>query len=279
MKRRFLDIRTRLFFGKVFEKRTSKAFSLIEVMVACAILMIMTAVLLSFISTATRVWQQTESQKSRRESGRIILENIKRDLESASFPINPKAKNNLQFILNDPIKIDEIRLNPHAAFWQIPDKSGTYSEVGYFVQWKGTKPVLCRYYVPSNAKDSFFYEPDRWLTPQKISHYAPGLEDALTHEGVLAENVIGLWMVLYDQSGSSKGMNSVYDSRTNPELPVFVEVTIAVISPAAVLRITDASLINYTETADSFISSLPAEIRGGVQIYKTKIFLSGGFRS
>jgi len=270
--------------GSLARKSEYSGFTLIEVLVATAVFILLMGLLLSLTSEASRLWQRAESQKARRQIARIVLETIGRDMESAAFTTNT---NSLQFLLNDSVRIGSTNLNPTAAFWQAPtlgSMPGTLSEVGYFVQWIGTKSALCRYYVPSTATNSLFSSNstiwDKWLWPDKITSYAPGLQNTDTYGGLLSENVVGLWITLYDSNNAAM---TNYDSRTTTRRPTSAEISIAVIDPRTARRLVQASQItdSYSRStnADSFVADLIPNLREGVQIFKTRVQLQAASRS
>ncbi len=247
---------------------------MIEVLVASAVFIMLLALLLSLTSEASRLWQQAESQKARRQIARIVLETMARDLESAAFTTNA---NGVQFLLNVTNRIGAENINPCAAFWQAPTLGGvpgTLSQVGYFVQWVDAKPALCRYYVPATKSESLFSANtnnwSNWLAAAPIASYAAGLKNTNTYDGLLSENVVGLWITLYD---STNGVLSNYDSRATVRRPASAEIGIAVIDPRTAQRITRATQVTsaYTTNADSFPANLSADLRDGVQVFKTRV--------
>jgi len=251
----------------------AEGFTLLEVLVATAIFAILAMLLLSMTSEASKLWQRAEGQKARRQIARIILETVSRDLEAATFPLATNATNSLQFLLGGASGVTN--LNPSAAFWQTAAGNGPASglaEVGYFVQWQGGKSALCRYYVPGTNADSLFSSDQsiwkHWLTPAKVQAYAPGLQDSNSFAGLLAENVLGLWITLYDADNTAY---TNYDSRVTAARPVSAEVGIAIVDPRTAQRITSSSIPAYPASIDAFPDSLPPEIREGVQIFKTRI--------
>lgn len=249
---------------------------MIELLVATAVFLMLAALLLSMTSEAGKMWQRAESQKARRQVARIIMETMTRDLEAAAFPLALNATNSLQFLVGPSTGTED--LYPNAAFWQTAvmgnGPAGGLAEVGYFVQWHGKKSALCRYFVASTNSDSLFSDNqggwEDWLTPAKVATYAPGLRNSDTFAGLVAENVLGLWITLYD---SNNVAYTNYNSRITTVRPVAAEVGIAVIDPHTAERLSDPGTIAYTPTIDTFVTNLPESIRDGVQTFKTRIQL------
>ena len=256
---------------------SASGFTILEVLVAAAIFALLAALLLSVTSEASKLWQRAENQKARRQMARIIIETMSRDMESVAFPVASGATNSLQFVVGSAT--GTTNLNPNAAFWQATAagdaSSGGLAEVGYFVQWKDNRSALCRYYVPGTNADSIFSSSAAnwkdWLTASKISAYAPGLYDSNSFGGLLAENVLGLWITVYDVNNVAY---TNYDSRTLAVRPVSAEIGLAIIDPSSARRITNSvQQVSYTPSIDNFVTNLPSYLRDGVQIFKTRIQL------
>ncbi len=252
-------------------------FTILELLVATAIFALLATLLLSMTSEASKLWQRAENQKARRQIARIIIETMSRDMESVAFPVVSGATNSLQLVVGSAT--GTTNLNPNAAFWQATASGtgpiGGLAEVGYFVQWKDNRSALCRYYVPGTNADSIFSSSainwKDWLTASKIDAYAPGLNDSNSYGGLLAENVLGLWITVYDANNIAY---TNYDSRSSIVRPVSAEIGLAVIDPRSARRITNSVLqVSYTPSIDNFVTNLPSYLRDGVQIFKTRIQL------
>jgi len=257
-------------------------FTLIEVLVATAVFLVLLTLLLSITSHAGKIWQSSENQKSRREVARAALEMIARDFESTQFPLRSGSANSLEFARN-PAAISATYKNRDALFWQAPlsgpSESGDLQEVGYFVQWievAGQPPrgELCRLRVPAANSDSIFNDPDNWLSDDKLKKYAPGSTDTNTYHGSLAENVLALWVTLYD-TNNVPITASPYSSRSDPQV-ASAEIAIAVADPQTGRRVFSTADItsHYDEpTIDDFVSKLPPDIRQGVGVFKTRLYI------
>ena len=202
-------------------RRSQRAFSLVEVMVATAILGLIVTVLAALISKASQLWILTEAQNQRRSTGRALLQFIARDLETsvipASYPAISSSGGNLQFITSSTNAIPSSLLNPHAVFFQAPvasDRSrGDLAEIGYFIRWDtqsqpGTaKAQLCRLEIdPSDTQNYNIYStnadgtPATWLSSTIIDQVAPATA-AKNYQGWFADNVIALWIRCLDSQG------------------------------------------------------------------------------
>lgn len=253
-----------------------RGFTLVELLVAVAVFALLMVLLLTLVSQATRIWQQTDNQKVRRQTARVLLEIIVRDLESALFPLDPTNSRSLQFLLNPPAA----PRNRDAAFWQaaVPGEGarGDMYEVGYFVQWindtnNRPRSALCRYGVSATNSDAIFQDPSlEWLTVGKLAAYAPGLADTGSYKGVLAENVLGLWITLRDKDGTTNGFGSFYDSRETTNRPASAEIAFVLLDANAAKRLVSAAALtnNFLSSPEEYVAALPPEIKSGTQIFR-----------
>lgn len=261
--------------------RRGRAFTLVELMVAAAILCLLVGFLAAIVSQTTAIVAKADAQKSRRQAARVALEMITRDIEAAAFPLLPASTNSLQFLLNPA----DVPLNRDAAFWQAPVPGDTsasdLSEVGYFVAWTTNEgyPVgeLRRLRVPPSAADSIFRNPQGWLTVQKLDAYAPGSEGTGTNalRGLIARNVLGLWITLYDTNNTVLA-GTGYDSRATDVRPASAEVALVVIDPAAAKRLgsTAEVIARYAShaTPEAFADSFADKnLRDSLQVFKERV--------
>lgn len=265
--------------------RRRRAFSLIEMLVATAIFVLLVALLLSLISNVSLVWQKSDGQKSRQQAARRALEMISRDLEAAVFPVFSSLPSSLQFQLNPGVTGYQ---NPSAAFWQATAASDTngsdLSDVGYFVAWTTnaqSQPVgeLRRYLLAATNADSSFQTGTNVITAAKLDEKAPGSTDSSASLGLVAQNVVGLWITLFtvDSSGQTNvyDSGSPYDSKTTADRPTSAEVAVVVMDPRLAGRLPNPSSISalYTNSADAFATALNQQIGNGAQVYKTRVLL------
>lgn len=255
--------------------RIPAAFTLLEILVATAILAIIVVILASIASEASRMWSAAEAQNQRRSTGRALLQFIARDLEMALIP-NPYPSTNpvnLQFAVSLPNLMPASILNPHAAFWQAPvavDRSrGDLAEIGYFVRWDTNqsgmaKAQLCRFLVDPTDTNAFqIYSrkgdgsPADWFNASTVDLVAPATADK-EYRGWFADNVIALWIRCLDREGkpilkTAGGvmLNSGYgfDSRQGyenpstglkllpPALPASAEVSLVTVDARTAKRI------------------------------------------
>jgi hypothetical protein len=200
----------------------SGAFTLLEMLVSVSVLSLIVVVLTGMFDQTSRIWSQGESSNARRRSARAVADFIAADLRGAAIPVSGRdttMRGNLQFVVN-PSQISANFRFPHAFFWQAPvaaDASlGDLAEVGYFIRWVGpagrVRPALCRFFVnPSKTQggavvanpDYLIYaaDPNAWLSEELLERVAPA-DQASGYLGLLAEDVLGLWVRCYGLNGN-----------------------------------------------------------------------------
>jgi prepilin-type N-terminal cleavage/methylation domain-containing protein len=227
-----------------------RAFTLIEVLVSMAVLLLMVVLLHGILSGASGAWKLGEANKDRMQSARAISDFIANELESALLPLNRTSTNSLQLVVN-PSGIDSQVSSQvshrDSIFWQSPlavDQAlGDVAEIGYFVRWdaqtnpQNPRAVLCRFFVNLTARNSatgavtanpdflISSAPNTWLSGNKsdvLNRVAPA-NPANDYLGLFAENVIGMWVSCLDSGGQVITLDSTgkvitparsFDSRT-----------------------------------------------------------------
>jgi len=232
-----------------------KAFTLLEVLVATAVLSIMVVLLASIAGQVSKVWQDVSANNQQRSAARVLLQYMARELQAVSNPVPMPASSqtpaNLQMIASLPVNnsnatvIPPEDLNPHALFWQVSVaqdiSQGNIASVGYFIRWDTTsrpghaKPILCRFFVsPTDAANFKVYKQsgagaENWLSV--LPTVAPATAPA--YQGWMSDNVIALWIRFLDVDGSpitqnaaGQTMNSGYgfDSRQGYRSPTTAQI-------------------------------------------------------
>ncbi|MGB8353722.1 MAG: hypothetical protein WCD79_07545 [Chthoniobacteraceae bacterium] len=191
------------------------SFTLVELLVAITIFLLVAGVLSSITNSSSNVWQQGIAHADRRASALAVFDRITRDLRQAAQPTDYSGPR-LQMVItgSGSTLVSGTYLNPQAMFWQsavATDTSagsgygykGNLAIVGYFVQWIGTTPKLCRLLVNPSSTDYAVYNggtlPSPWLSSSLLSTYAPATQTA-AYQGQLAENVLGFWAQALDQT-------------------------------------------------------------------------------
>jgi uncharacterized protein (TIGR02599 family) len=202
-----------------FKRHSVRAFTLAEMLVAIALLVILSTLLFGVVYQTNNVWQQGSSLINSRQRARNIFDFMQRDISSAALPADRSQTNSLQFVTS-PSQLDSSYQNPHSIFFQAPVATdttyGDVAEVGYFVRWDTSnaanpRGVLCRYFVnPENPTATvnflIYSNPAAWLTDALINTVAPGVVDkvdsANSYRGWMADDVIALWVRCLDSDGN-----------------------------------------------------------------------------
>jgi type II secretory pathway pseudopilin PulG len=270
---------------------SSRAFTIVEVMVATAILALMVVLLAGMVSQVARLWQRGTAQTDQRRNARTILDFISTDLRGAILPVdplppandprNPTSNSgpppNLHFLLN-PSTVPPSHRHADALFWQAPiatDASrGDAAHIGYFVKWDtSTNPAnprarLCRFFVnPVDEKNYRIYShPGGDLSAERLDAVAPAHNQSdgtmrAGWRGLLAEDVVGFWARW--RNGDDWVVS--FDSRTTPTLPRTVQISVVQLDPIGAQAVTPAvqaalaELSRSTEHAHEFIERLASD--------------------
>ena len=197
----------------------SSGFTLIEVLLALAILVLIMSVVYGSFSTAGRNVEQAEAARDETDLARTLLAKLTDDLTNAYFNrtmnmVNPNANVNLTILYGkkaeagggeDKVRHDSLSLTT-LTNWRKPDSKDTeLLEVGYFFKEK-----------PDGSGYSLFRREKRDLSAD-----VPPLEGGVEYE--ITDRVAGLQLRYYN------GTTWVdeWDTRTLGGLPKAVELTIS----------------------------------------------------
>ena len=226
-----LRTRRSRFVSRLVRHFLRSGFTLVELLVTMAILILLVAILASIFSSVSKTSQLGYASNERVQNILAITDFIRSDLRSALLPINRTDTNNLQFVLN-PGSISAGFKNPHALFWQAPTATdqtlGDVAEVGYFVKWNTEKagnprPYLCRFAAENTTNGTNFLiysAPSAWLSDALLDAAAPATSTN-AYQGLIAENVVAFFVHCLDAKGQlitknasgASFANSVFDSR------------------------------------------------------------------
>ena len=269
---------------------TRRAFTLLEVLVSVAILMMMVVILASIASHVSKAWQDVSASNQQRSAARVLLQYMARELQAVKKPVPmPAAAGaaNLQMVASLASNADNAtvipadNLYPHALFWQVPvahnTSKGNIAAVGYFIRWDTiskpgrAKPILCRFFVaPSDAANFQIYDQaaavaQNWLSV--LPTVAPATAPA--YQGWMSDNVIGLWIRFLDTDGqpitknaAGTTLNYGFDSRQGyrspatgqvhpgPAYPPSVEISLVVVDSRTLAKIQTPPTYSQTTPAD-----------------------------
>jgi type II secretory pathway pseudopilin PulG len=256
--------------------RRTSAFTLIELMVAGALLVLLLGILFNVITNTTNVISRATEQIDVTRVARESLDLIGRDVSKAALPWSRSSTNSLQFLLN-PSGAPPNMSNPDSLFWQAPvarnDGRGNMAIIGYFVlrDLQTATPAKSRLQLrrafieaqtstgAANSSYIIYSNPSAWANSTIFSSFAPSSYDAdnlAAQKGWVADGVLGMWIRLLDRTGtpltsttfdSRNAASTFLDSKNTTNkvvyptnysvLPSFVEVTLVCVAPRQVQRI------------------------------------------
>jgi len=192
--------------------KNNQAFTILELLVAMALLGIVVTVLASILSSTQKGVAQIGSVSSQRQDARAVLDQISRDLRSTlepasrSFELSNSGVRQPQFLLNPP----GFTANGSSIFWSARNESslGCNILVGYILRWEttgdGPLPRLCR--VSFNANDTESIKQtlqgaasanSTWVDSNLIDSNAPGVQ-AQGYQGWISDNVLAFYARVLD---------------------------------------------------------------------------------
>jgi len=238
-------------------------FTLVEILVSTAIFTVMAGMLLSLSSQATTLWSRNHQQSQLREKARTALDFIGSEMKQAVLPLDRTSQNGPQFVVNPAGVTATYRLKD-AVFWQAPiatsQTQGNLAIVGYFIRRDGGRYQLCRYFInPDEGSYRLRSAPSDWINDDLLNSVAPA-DEASDYKGLFLENVVGLWVECFDESGAS----IVPDSRVDERLPARVKVSLAVLDERGATRVADGEVLPSVEAssnAGQFLDQVSASLR------------------
>ena len=257
---------------------------------AMAILAILSLVIAGILTQVNTAWISTYSANQRQETGRELLDFLARDISKAMLPLPATNTANLQFLINGPT-VSTTYGNCDNIFFQAPvatsGSSGEVAEVGYFVQWQpaagtqGPTAQLCRFLVnPSTPGNYLIYtNPMDWINDGLVATVAPGT--APNSLGLIAENVLGLWIGAFDKNGSTVLDSSRrFDSRVTGNLPAVVDISILVLDRVTANHLgagagvaSVQSTVRASTSAAACLAALPKLLQSGADCFTTRVQL------
>ena len=239
-----------------------RGFSLIELLVACAILSLLIILLAQMLGSVSNIWMDGSSRSQRRQTTRAVLNFISRELQEASLPADRQVvagRGDLQLVINPATVPDKFK-HPHAIFWAAPiatdDSEGDQAEIGYFIRWTGGRAALCRLFLNpaesrtllggTNTLQRIYQHPGNWVNGDVLDAACPA-DEATGYRGLFADNVIAFWARPLNAAGTpifnqgSDGFDSNIASGGNaaPALPAGMEISFIVLDSNIANRLAD----------------------------------------
>ena len=274
---------------------STAGFTLVEVLVATAILMLLVVLLANVLGSVTNLSSQASSRLNATRLGREVFDLLGRDLSQVATTRTSLGTNApLQFCVNPP-QLANAYKNATAVFWQAAisrDRSvGNISVVGYFVQNTSTNRGQLRRVLlePADSDYAVYSSPTNWLpeaTAEKFAAAAGSSASSKADRGWVADGVIGMWVRCLDVNGqviATNGAGAVqnysFDSRlgyqsgsgtnrivysTFATLPAFVDIGLVCVAPKDADRIrslpaaTATSPLNFDSEMAAYVTAFSA---------------------
>ena len=204
-------------------KLAIRGFTLVEVLVGCAILSLIVVLLASIFSAAQSQFTILDSGSRQRQDAVAVLDVIAKDLRAAAQPPvqnyemgNPTTPSTdarqMQMLVNPTTLPTDLR-NAGSIFWTTSQgtTTGGTSLVGYFLRWEtvsgGVRPVLCRYFVSgpkvhSRLQTLRAQTPSNtvWVDSSDVTAVAPADQNN-GYQGWLADGVLAIYFRVLDPEG------------------------------------------------------------------------------
>lgn len=204
----------------------ARGFTLVELLVAMAVLMLLLVILVGVYGGIDRTVAQVNARREAGQTARVALEWIGRDLErmrgrvpgdlwsvtTGTSTLKPAATSGPQLQIvtsSSAILSGSCAPLPHAAFWQMASDAGSgrgMALVGYFVRWiqdgSTKRPSLCRLYVSGTSADyqGLYASGTNWVGNTLLDNNAPG--SSPSYKGWFADNVLSIWFRALDANGN-----------------------------------------------------------------------------
>lgn len=200
--------------------RGRRAFTLLEVLVSTAVLVVLVGVLAMTMNMVQALWVGSRQNVETRQSGRAALELLAR--EASAAVVSPRT----QFVQTPDLvsKIPGLVAEAPSLFWMVPGQStvdGNLTEVGYFLTRSDDDRTyqLWRMHVSPDNEDGYYrganayeVEPSTarrpysfanealWVTGLPAAAFDPDSPSSVV--SVVADGVVGLWIRCLDAQGN-----------------------------------------------------------------------------
>lgn len=194
-------------------RRIRRAFTLLEVLVATAILILVVVLMASVFASAQSGLTTLSGSALRRQNAQTALMTMARELKEAvssnrgTYELWDPANRSPQLLINPPtLGMNVATHNAHSIFWpsKIASSSGGSALVGYLVRWeqipgKAPRPMLTRLFLDGDATQSVLDDLQSNVSPEQWT--GPALVDAQTRAdadsgfaGWLTDDILALYV-------------------------------------------------------------------------------------
>lgn len=244
--------------------KKAAAFTMLELLVAMAVLSLLVVLLLSMVDNATKMWRQSENRVDAYREARAALNVIASDLASiytsanTNFfrindstvsiqPTSTSSTNNIFFIAALP-----------AAAQDVGKNKSDLCEVGYFVTYNSTSLLGADTNRSMNLYRYFRSSDDTFTSLGNNQIVSNAISTGSTGEEVLAKNVTDFKIEAYTVSTNTPPTIQPFTQTATTPTPDILEITLSAISNEAAKRFvaqadwSDTNSITYKENVRTF---------------------------
>lgn len=243
------------------KKYRANGFSVLELLVAMAVLSVLVVLMMNMVDSATKLWRHTENSVDSYREARGALITMSRDLQYATVGTNTNwVKFNLTSgaaNTNYGSNVFFLTTLPPAA--QPPAAKSDICEVGYFLALDRTPASTNR----TLNLYRYFRGSDQTYSNIKAGTLFSPVVTGATGEEILARNVVSMSITPVSTNAAGQWMTG-YNPTTNAPLPQIVEITLTAINQDL------ARKLNSTTDWSNTNSAL---MKQATQTFTTRVFL------
>lgn len=239
----------------------SAAFSVLELLVAMAVLSVLIVLMMNMVDSATKLWRQTENSVDAYREARAAMTVMARDLQYAvvgtnygwiRFNVNSGAAttnygSNVFFLTSLPLNA------------QKSDSKSDICEVGYFLGLDRTAASTNR----SLNLYRYFRSSDQTFSNLSNSNPFSSVAIGATGEELLARNIVAM-KITPVSTNSSGQWDTTYNPTKEAPLPQLVEISLTAINQDLAKKLNGTS--DWTETNSPLMKQ-------AIQTFTTRVFL------
>lgn len=255
-------------------KQFPKAFTLLEMMVALAILTVLVILLAAIYQHVDRIAAQAAARQQRDQTARVAFQAITRELQQINLPppslrtvavagnrgdIATNARSLPLALQADSASLAASNaISGNSVYWPASlastNETQSVAFLGYFVRWikdqDRVRPVLCRLQA-TDTNFSALQNTNALLSAATLNQFAPA-DETSGFRGWFVENVLAIWV-------------RALDSRGNPitQAPIVINGVVSVTSTNLYGNFDSSQgfqTVTGTQTNRAFAPALPASL-------------------
>lgn len=246
------------------EKRKSRragGFTLLELLVAMAVLSVLLIVMMNMVDSATKLWKQTENSVDAYRESRAALNTMARDFQYATVGTNYQwvRFNTNSGAANTNYGSNAFFLTALPSNSQKTDSKSDICEVGYFLALDRTAASTNR----TLNLYRYFRSSDQTFTNLKDSTPFTGIVTGSTGEEILARNIVRMSITPVSTNAAGEWTASYVPTIDSP-LPQLVEISLTAINQ---------DLAKKLNTTADWANTNSLLMKQATQTFTTRVFL------